>query len=121
MTSTRSFQVIATGSPTPTLTETGALPSGLTFTVPPGISGQSTTGVVPNGTVSGILSGTPAPGSAGVYHITFVATNGIPPDATQSFVLTVNPSADIPMLQTWAVVLLILLLGGMTANVLRRH
>jgi hypothetical protein len=69
--------------------------------------------------VIGILGGTPEFGSAGVFHITFVATNGIPPDATQSFVLAVNPSADIPTLQPWAVVMLILLLGGMSAWVLR--
>jgi hypothetical protein len=117
-----SFQVIASGSPTPTLSEIGALPSGVTFTIASGISShQSTTDVLSSATVTGVLSGTPAFGSAGVYHISFVATNGIPPDATESFVLTVNPSADIPTLQPWAVVLLLLSLGGMTAYVLRRR
>jgi hypothetical protein len=67
------FMVGATGFPTPTLTESGALPGGVTFD-----------------TASGELSGTPDAGTGGVYPITFGASNGVGTDATQSFVLTVD-------------------------------
>ncbi len=65
------FTVTATGSPTPTITESGALPNGLTFS-------------------NGVLSGTPALGSVGTYNITFTASNGVNPNATQNFTLTVS-------------------------------
>ena len=65
-----SFPVTATGSPTPSISETGTLPSGVTLS-----SG-------------GLLSGTTT--AAGVYPITITAANGVSPDATQSFTLTVN-------------------------------
>jgi hypothetical protein len=74
------FTVTATGSPAPTFTESGALPPNVTFN-----------------TTTGVLSGTPFAGTAGVYHITLGATNGIPPDAMQSFTLTINPSATTPI------------------------
>jgi hypothetical protein len=67
------FTVTATGSPTPTLSETGTLPAGVTFTA-----------------ATGVLAGTPAPGAAGSYPITFTAHNGVGTDATQSFTLTVT-------------------------------
>jgi hypothetical protein len=67
-----SFTVTATGFPTPTLSESGTLPSGVTF--------DPTTGV---------LSGTPAAGTLGAYPLTFTAANGVTPNATQSFTLTV--------------------------------
>jgi hypothetical protein len=67
-----SFTVTATGSPAPTLSESGALPSGVGFN--PG---------------TGLLSGTPGAGTAGTYSITFTAHNGVGSDATQSFTLTV--------------------------------
>lgn len=63
------FTVAASGSPTPTLTESGAL-DGLTFDA-----------------ATGVLSGTPT--ATGSYPITFTATNGIGSAATQSFTLTV--------------------------------
>ncbi|MGA8028721.1 MAG: alpha-amylase family glycosyl hydrolase [Bryobacteraceae bacterium] len=71
-----SFPVTTTGYPTPTLSESGALPSGVSF--------------VDNGNGSGALSwvaGTPA---GGVYNISFGAQNGVSPNANQSFTLTVN-------------------------------
>ncbi len=71
-----SFTIASTGNPTPTLYETGSLPSGVTFT--------------DNGDGTATLSGTPASGSGGVYPITITASNGVPPDATQSFTLIVN-------------------------------
>jgi hypothetical protein len=64
-----SFTVTATGSPTPTIAESGALPTGVTFS-------------------GGVLSGTPTQG--GVYPITFTATNGVGSGAVQSFTLTVD-------------------------------
>jgi len=69
-----SFQVTATGYPAPTFTEIGVLPKGVTFSA------------------SGLLSGTPAKGTAGTYGIvisasnTFGATNHV---ATQAFTLRV--------------------------------
>jgi CSLREA domain-containing protein/uncharacterized repeat protein (TIGR02543 family) len=73
-----SFTVKATGSPTPTLSETGTLPSGVSF--------NSTTGV---------LSGAPAAGTGGTYSITFTASNGTSPNAVQSFTLTVDQAPAI--------------------------
>jgi len=65
-----SFIVTASGSPTPTLSESDALPAGVTFT-------PST----------GVLSGTPS--VMGTFPITFTANNGVGSPATQSFSLTV--------------------------------
>jgi hypothetical protein len=69
-----SFNVTATGFPTPTFSETGALPNGVTF--------NDTTGV---------LSGTPAAGTANTYMITIFAMNGVDPEASQDFTLIVDP------------------------------
>ena len=71
-----SFTVTATGVPTPSVSESGALPSGVTF--------------VNNGNGTATLSGTPASGTAGTYAITITASNGVTPAATQSFTLTVT-------------------------------
>jgi hypothetical protein len=71
-----SFTVTTTGTPTVSLTETGALPSGVTF--------------VNNGNGTATLSGTPAAGSGGTYTLTFTASNGVGTPANQSFTLTVN-------------------------------
>jgi hypothetical protein len=71
-----SVTVKATGSPTPGLSESGALPSGVTFS--------------DQGTGAGLLSGTPAPGTAGSYPITITAANGNG-SATKSLVLSVVP------------------------------
>ena len=77
-----SFTVTTTGNPTAALSETGDLPSGVTFT--------------DNGDGTATLSGTPAAGSTGDYDITIGATNGISPDASQSFTLTVNTTLIPP-------------------------
>ncbi|MGO9752880.1 MAG: beta strand repeat-containing protein, partial [Solirubrobacteraceae bacterium] len=76
-----SFAVTTTGSSTsgPTITESGTLPSGVTFT--------------DNGSGTATLAGTPAAGTAGSYPITITAANGISPNATQSFTLTVSAQA----------------------------
>ena len=67
------FTVTTSGFPTPTLSETGVLPTGVTF--------------VDNGDGTGTLSGTPAMGTIGTYVVTFSATNIVDPDVT--FTLTV--------------------------------
>lgn len=68
-----SFTVTTTAAST--LTKTGTLPAGVTFT--------------DNGDGTATLAGTPSLGSGGVYPLTITASNGITPDATQSFTLTV--------------------------------
>ena len=68
------FTPTATGTPVPIFGETGPLPTGVTFT-------------------TGSLTGTPTQG--GVFPITFTASNGIAPEATQNFTLTVNAPAAI--------------------------
>ena len=71
-----SFLVTATGSPAPSISEAGTLPSGVSF----------------NATTK-TLSGTPAAGTANTYNITFTASNGAGANAVQSFTLTVvNPA-----------------------------
>ena len=75
---TGSFSVTAAGTPTPTLGESGTLPSGVGFNAS-----------------TGVLSGTPAAGSAGSYPVNFTASNGICPCATQSFPLTVDAAPVI--------------------------
>ncbi len=76
------FTVTTTGSPTPAIDDGGAtLPTGVSF--------------VDNGDGTGTLSGTPASGTGGTYPITFTASNGTLPDATQSFTLTVNETPSV--------------------------
>ena len=66
----------STGSPTAFLSESGSLPSGVSF--------------IDNGDGTATLSGTPVTGSAGTYPIVITASNGVSPDATQSFTLAVE-------------------------------
>ena len=75
------FTVTTSGVPNSTLSETGALPSGVTFT--------------DNGDGTATLAGTPGAGSGGAYPFTITATNGVSPAATQPFVLTVNQTCQI--------------------------
>jgi hypothetical protein len=77
-----SFTITTTGNPTASITESGALPSGVTF--------------IDNGNGTATLSGTPAVGTSGVYTLSLTASNGIAPDATQSFSLTVNQAGQAP-------------------------
>ena len=76
------FTVTTTGIPVPALTETGALPAGLTFT--------------DNGNGTASLSGMAAPGTAGSFPITITASNGVGSPATQAFTLTVTTAASAP-------------------------
>ncbi len=71
-----SFTVKAGGTAPIVITETGALPSGLSF--------------VDNGGGTATISGTPGSGTQGIYPITVVASNGVSSDATQGFTLTVG-------------------------------
>lgn len=78
------FQVSVTGGyPPPTLTEVGTLPSGLTFTA-----------------ATGLISGTPAAGTAGNHPITFTAANSKTPNATLSYTLVVVPASQATLTVT---------------------
>jgi hypothetical protein len=84
------FTVTAAGAPSPTISKiSGTLPNGVTFT-------------------NGVLSGTPATGTAGSYPITIKASNNVSPDATQNFTLTVSGSSPpgpgptpVPVMDGW--------------------
>jgi len=65
------FSFTATGSPPPTFSETGQLPTGVSLSS------------------DGLLSGTPGSGTAGVYPITVTATNGVAPDTLQAFTIDI--------------------------------
>jgi hypothetical protein len=77
----RTFTVTTTGAPTPSLSETGALPSGVTFK--------------DNGNGTATLGGIPAAGSGGTYSLTITASNGVGTPVNQSFALKVNQAAAI--------------------------
>jgi hypothetical protein len=64
----------ATGYPVPSLTESGALPAGLSFT--------------DNGNGTGDIAGTPAPGSGGRYPVTVTAASTLG-SASESFTIVV--------------------------------
>jgi Putative Ig domain len=74
---TFSAQFTTSGEPLPTVTENGPLPSGITMNP------------------DGLLSGTPAAGTEGVYPITVVASNGIAPDFSLPFTLNVDEVPSI--------------------------
>ncbi len=71
-----SFTVMATGTPVATFSETGTLPTGVTFNA-----------------ATGVLGGTPSAGKVGTYTVTFGASNGVGTPASQSFTLTVAKAA----------------------------
>jgi hypothetical protein len=74
-----SFTITTTGFPTGNsmaITETGSLPSGVTFTN--------------NHDGTATLAGTPANSTSGSYPITITANNGVGSDATQNFTLTID-------------------------------
>ncbi len=78
----KTFTVQTTGSPTPSITETGARPSGVSFS--------------DNGNGTATIAGTPSSGSAGTYELTINASNGLAPAASQSFTLTVLANSPTP-------------------------
>jgi hypothetical protein len=75
------FTVTTSGNPTSSLSESGSLPSGVSF--------------ADNGNGTATLSGTPGAGTEGSYPITITATNGVGSPAQQSFTLTVTKGAII--------------------------
>jgi hypothetical protein len=70
------FTIHTTGTPTSSIALTGTLPAWLTFN-------DNTDGTA-------TLDGIPDPGGPASYSLTVTATNGIAPDAMQSFTLFVN-------------------------------
>ncbi|MFH1377881.1 MAG: choice-of-anchor Q domain-containing protein [Planctomycetota bacterium] len=79
-----SYSITITGNPAPSLSATG-LPAWLSF------DGTDT------------ISGTPAVGDVGLSEtITITASNGVEPDAIQTFSITVNPAPVAPMITTTA-------------------
>ncbi|MGO8900862.1 MAG: IPT/TIG domain-containing protein [Isosphaeraceae bacterium] len=82
------FTVTTTGFPItspPMLTETGALPTGVTSVT-----------FVDNHDGTATLAGTPPTGTAGTYPLTITATNSVGQSATQSFTLNVAAAAAGP-------------------------
>ena len=78
-----SFTVTTSGFPVAALSAQGALPAGVSFT--------------DNGDGTATVAGTPAADAGGVYRLTITAANGVSPDATQDFTLTVGqPPAISP-------------------------
>ncbi|HMD46988.1 MAG TPA: putative Ig domain-containing protein [Acidimicrobiales bacterium] len=80
------FAVTTSGYPTAALNESGALPTGVSF--------------LDNGNGTATLSGTPGPGTGGVYAITIGANNGIGSPASQAFTLTVDQAPAITSANT---------------------
>jgi hypothetical protein len=77
-----SFTVTTTGIPTvSTVTETGTLPNGLSFT--------------DNGNGTATLAGTPTAGSGGSYPVTLTANNGISPNGSQTLTIQVNQAPAV--------------------------
>lgn len=80
-----SFPLVISALPAATVTETGALPQGVTMSA------------------SGVFSGTAAAGTVGTYPITVTASNGISPDSTMSFsiVVGIEPTITSPASTTF--------------------
>jgi Divergent InlB B-repeat domain/NHL repeat len=77
------FAITTDDEPTPPISQSGSLPTGITF--------------VDQGNGIGILSGTPAAGTAGTYNPIFTASNGVFPSAVQNFTLTVYQPGQVPV------------------------
>jgi hypothetical protein len=77
-----SYTITTTGDPVPTLTRTGALPAGVTFTN--------------NGDGTATLAGYIAAGTSGTFPLTLTASNSVG-TATQSFVLTITNTSVAPV------------------------
>ncbi|MCW2755732.1 MAG: hypothetical protein JWQ32_3143 [Marmoricola sp.] len=75
------FTVTTTGFGVPALSVSPAVPAGLSF--------------VDNGDGTATISGTPSAGTGGSYALSLTAANGVTPDATQSFTLTVNEAPSV--------------------------
>ena len=73
--------VDATGTPTPSILESGTLPNGVSFS--------------DNGDGTAALSGTPDNDTGGIYDFTVTASNGVGSDAVQDFTLTVDQAPTV--------------------------
>ncbi len=80
-----SYTITTDGYPAPALTKTGALPAGVSFT--------------DNGDGTATLSGTPSNTAIGDYHLTLKAQNGISPNATQNFTLTITKAPVLHVIE----------------------
>ncbi len=76
-----SLTVTTTGVPTPSVSESGSLPSGVTFTD----NGDGTASLAYDGSAS----------TTGSFPITVTASNGVTPDASQPFSVIVAPTLAI--------------------------
>ena len=76
-----SFSVTTSGFPAAALSDSGDLPTGVTFT--------------DNGNGTATLAGTPAEGTGGFFNLTITASNGVAPDSTQAFTLDVDAPPTI--------------------------
>ena len=76
-----SFLITAPGGPGPRITFAGTLPAGITL--------------LGDRSGSATLSGTPGADTGGVYELALTAANGRSPNATQTFVLTIEQSPAI--------------------------
>jgi len=74
-----SFAITTTGVPTPTVSVTGTLPAGVTFTA--------------DGTGGGTIAGTPTTAAGSPFTVTIGADNGVGVPVQQTFTLTVNAAA----------------------------
>ena len=73
-----SYAPVLTGTPAPVVSlSQGALPAGLQLD-----------------SATGVISGTPAAGTANTYTVTLTAKNGVSPDATLAVTLTVAPGYE---------------------------
>ncbi|MGH8399250.1 MAG: putative Ig domain-containing protein [Gammaproteobacteria bacterium] len=77
--------VTTTGNPTPSITESGALPSGISF--------------VDNGDGTANFNGQAATGTSGTYPVTITASNGVGSNTTQSFTLTITTATSAPAMR----------------------
>ncbi len=76
--SAAALRITAAGFPQPSLSTSGALPAGVSF--------------VDNGNGTALLTGVPAPGSAGSYAVTITASNDLGATASRTLLLTVRPA-----------------------------
>jgi hypothetical protein len=79
-----SFTVTTTGSPTPKLTESGALPPGILFH--------------DNGNGTATISGTPPANTSGTYKVSITASNGVGSPAVQQMSVVVASPQSAPQI-----------------------
>ena len=103
---TYNFAYTSTGAPTFSVTAGG---------LPPGLSLNA----------AGVINGIPT--AVGTFTGTVTATNGTAPDATQNFSITIvtagpppGPTATIPTMSEWGIVVLSLLMAGVARLTFRR-